>query len=630
MGKGYTGKILKIDLGRANVKTEILSESFFRLWLGGYGLGARIVYSETHAGCDPLGSENILGFTTGLLTGTGSPCSSSFTVVGKSPLTGTWGDSRCGGLWGPELKFAGFDAVFIYGSADKPVYLLIEDGNVEVREASGLWGKDTAETEEILKDEYGDKKLQVACIGPAGEKLSKISCIIHDKGRAAGRSGLGALMGSKKLKAVAVRGTGPIAVGDKTLVSRLAREWFLNSKKDEGFARLIKYGTCGAVEDLAYVGDTPCKNWKGYGGKDFPACANISDDNVLKYKIRPYACWGCSIGCGSILEVRSGPFAARGHKPEYETLTALGTLCLNENVESIIYANDICNRSGIDTISAGGVIAFAMECYENGIITKNQTDGIDLTWGNPEGLIAILKAIAERKGIGDILADGVKIAAAKIGKGSENFAMHVGGQEVPMHDPKYAPALATTFTCDATPGRHTQGWEWTEGNQYRVPGVNTPRIEQYSPPGDSIDRAVAHAIAQKHAHIVNALGVCQDPTWYPAATPRYELFVSAVTGWDITIQDLLECGERIACIRQAFNVREGFKPSDFRLPGRVVGNPPLSYGPLKGVMIDAEAQSRQYFKVMKWDYHSGKPDKQRLIELGLEDVAKELYLRRPT
>jgi aldehyde:ferredoxin oxidoreductase len=595
---GCVGKILKANLTTGKIKKEALSEAFFKKWFGGYGLGAAILYSEIPAGANPLGPENVVGLTTGILTGTITPFSGSFTAVGKSPSTGTWGDARGGGFFGPELKYAGFDAVFCYGQSEKPVYLWINNGEAEIMDAAGIWGKTVSETEEILKEKHKDKRVQVASIGPSGEKLSLISAIMTDKGRAAGRSGLAAIMGSKKLKAVAVRGTGKIPIVDSNKLLELRKALLDAMKKNPMFDMFHKYGTTSGTADSAFSGDSPVKNWGGSGKEDFPNAENVSGDGVYKYVIRPYGCYGCPVSCGSLQKVESGPYAVEGHRPEYETLAAFGSMLLNDNVESIIYLNHICNNYGLDTISVGGTIAFAIECYENGIITKEDTGGIVLKWGDHKAIVEMTEKLAKREGFGDVLADGVKVAAEKIGKGSEKFAMHVCGEELPMHDPRqratnpYNMKNALMYIADATPARHTQ--EPHEG------------------------------------FATQALGLCFFGGFMSGDAPNIPQtndLLNAATGWNITKSDMIVIGDRVATMRQAFNIRHGFKPSDFKYPDRVLGKPPLKLGPLAGVTIEKEVeqQVKEYFQSMGWDLKTGKPVREKLIELGLEDVAKDLY-----
>jgi len=620
MGLGFNGKILRVNLTTRRHSTQELSEKFYRDWFGGYGLGARLLYSELRSKTDPLGPDNILGLATGILTGTGTFSTGSFGVFCKSPLTGTWGDSRCGGYWGPELKNTGFDAVLFYGRASGPVYVLVTNDTVEVREAKHLWGMKDAETEDALKDEVGDEKAQVACIGPSGERRSLISAVMHDKGRAAGRSGVGAVMGSKNLKAVVVRGSKPPEIADPDRLRELTREWIHASLKDEDFKEFQKYGTTNITEPSALNGDSPVKNWGGVGEVDFPEAAKINAEANLKYAERRYACFGCSIGCGTIMRL-DGKCPIHVHRPEYETASSYGSLLLNSDLESIMRCSDICNEYGLDTISAGTVVAFAIECSEEKILDSSKTDGIKLRWGASEAIVEMTQNVAEGKGFGAVLADGVMRASAKIGQGSERYAMHVGGQELPMHDPKHTPGLATTYVADATPARHTQGAEW--GLKNEVPGMEILEIRnKYD--GSSEERAIAHAAMVKNMHCVNVLVICQFSGIFKTK-PAYEKFLNAVTGWNLSVHDFLEVGERIAAIRQAFNVREGFRPSDFKLPDRAIGKPPQDRGPLKGVTVDVDSQVREYFKLMDWDVQTGKPSREKLLALGLEDVAKNLH-----
>ena len=500
MSGGYIGKLLFVDLSEGKLKDEALDEKFCRDFIGGYGIGARILFSRQRAGADPLGADNILGMVTGPLTGTPALSGSRYTVVGKSPLTGGWGDSNSGGEFGPQLKFAGYDGIFFTGMSTKPVYLYINSGQAELRDATHLWGKDTAETEDVLRAEVADD-LHVASIGPSGEKLCLIAAIINNKGRAAGRSGLGAVMGSKKIKAVVVRGNMGIPLADETGAKQLRKE-LLGKLKGPLVDYFRSVGTPGDTEGAARSGDSPIKNWGGIGALDFPDVAPIAGDQVIERVSKKYGCFRCPLACGGLMKAGTGEYKyeAGVHKTEYETLSAFGMLCLNNNLESIIKVNDICNRYGLDTISTGCTIAFAIECYEQGIITEKDTEGIELRWGNHKAIVTMTEKLAKRNGFGDVLADGVKVAVDKIGKGAEQYAIHVGGQEVPMHDPKFRAFYALSYRLDATPARHTQG-------VYGMPlkGVPMPAFDPKSFSG----RAEAYKKFMMMGHIVNCIGICQ-------------------------------------------------------------------------------------------------------------------------
>ncbi|MFC1998971.1 aldehyde ferredoxin oxidoreductase family protein [Chloroflexota bacterium] len=471
MYKGVMGKILLVNLSIGEINVEEPKEELYRDFLGGYGLGARVLFSRQKAKVDPLGPDNMIGFVSGVLTGTPAPLATRYMVVAKSPLTGGWADANSGGDFGPYLKFAGYDAVFFSGASEKPVYLSIDNGKAELKDASSLWGKDTVQTEDTLKDELG-KDIRIACIGPSGEAMSLISCIVNEKGRVAGRAGLGAVMGSKKLKAVVVQGKMKVEVANEEEVARLRKE-SLETIKGSAFAQRMQKagGTSAFTDGMIMRGEAPVKNWAGAGPIDFPEAEKLSGALVLERMQKKYGCWRCPVACGGIMKEGVGEYKypAGTHKPEYETEGAFGSMCLNTNLESIIMASDICNRYGFDTISAGATVAFAMECYENGLITKEDTGGIELTWGNHEAIVKITEQMGKREGFGAVLADGSKVAAEKIGKGAEQYTVHVDGQEPAMHDPKNSPRFATGYMMDAAPGRHTQsGTDPIEGAEQKA------------------------------------------------------------------------------------------------------------------------------------------------------------------
>ena len=614
MAQGYMGKILMVNLSRNELKDEILNEELCRQFIGGYGIGARILFSCQKAGVDPLGPDNTLGILTGPFSGTQALGGYRYVVVGKSPLTGGWGDANAGGYFGPQMKFAGYDAVFFTGISEKPVYLFINNGRAELRDAAHLWGKDTFETEDTLKSELG-KDAEVACIGPSGEKLSFIAAVMNNKGRAAARSGLGAVMGSKKLKAVVVKGKTKVPLADERRVKEL-RGRYVN---DLGMPALLirDVGTPSFFIGSAESGDAPCKNWEGTAVIDFPDYKLIGEKPVVERQEKKYACYRCPVGCGGHMKAGTGEYKyeAGAHKPEYETIAMFGSDCLNNNIESIIKLNDVCNRYGLDTISTGATIAFAIGCYENGIITKSDTGGIEMTWGNHKAIVAMTEKLAKRECFGAVLADGVKVAAEKIGKGADKYAMHIQGQEVPAHDPKCGYEFATTYRMDPTPARHTQHSE-----EKNPPGL-VPRFDRKSFSG----RGEVHKIGSNFGHVMNCAGMC---LFIYDALPSVDClaeFMRAVTGWDVTMDELLKTGERIANIRQAFNIREGLNPLKFKVPDRVLGRPPQKEGPLAGVTVNEDTLDREYLAAMDWNLKTAKPSKKKLQELGLEDVAKALW-----
>jgi len=625
MAEGHAGRLGFVDLSSREVREESLEASLARDFIGGYGLGARILFERQEKGVDPLGPENILGFTTGPLTGTKVPTGGRYMAVCKSPLTGGWGDANAGGFFGSELKAAGWDAIFVSGIASSPVYLRITEEGMELRDASHLWGRDTVETEDIIRGELGNAKIRIASIGQASENLSLISGIINDKGRAAARSGVGAVMGSKRLKALAVKGNGKVGIADKDALDRLRREFVQALRHAPGFpAGLMSHGTCGLTKPLLDCGASPVKNWLLSGGEAFPGHETIADgDTILNYQSRKFACANCPVACGGLLKVTDGPYLLEEtHKPEYETMASFGSMCLNKDLFSILKLNDMCNRTGLDTISAGSVIAFAMECYDGGIITKTDTDGIELTWGNGEAMIAMLEKIVRREGLGDVLADGVKIAAGKLGKGAEACAVHVGGQEPGMHNPLFLPGRATGYITDPTPGRHTATpmarIDITPATLAPYPELTFKDYSQY----DYQSKGPASATASCYLQVGNCAGVCNFPLVFFGNYPFIEFF-NAVTGWGMDMGEILETGARIQTMRQCFNIREGIMANDITLPARMKGVPPMESGPVAGITLDEQSLGREYRKAMGWDPESGAPSGETVRKLGLEGLLKE-------
>ncbi len=618
---GYAGRIGFVNLATNEIKEEQIDEKMAREFIGGYGLGARILFEHQKKGIDPLGPENMLGFTTGPLTGTPVPTGSRYTAVCKSPLTGGWGDANSGGYFGSELKAAGWDAIFVLGIAPSPKYLFVTNDGIEIKNASHLWEKDTVQTEEILAEELGDSKIRVACIGPASEKLSLISGIVNDKGRIAARSGVGAVMGSKRLKAVVARGKGRVTLADAEGVKQLRKD-FIKKMREVSFVEgLITHGTCGMTSPLVATGASPVKNWLLNGTDAFPTVDKIGDgDNVIKFQVKRYSCANCPIGCGGTMSVSDGKYTIpETHKPEYETVAAFGNMCLNDDLNSIFELNDMCNRSGLDTISAGTAIAFAMECYEHGIITKADTDGIELTWGNANAIITMTDKMIRREGFGDVLADGVMLAAQRIGKGAEQFAMHVGGQEPGMHNALFLPGRGTGFVVEPTPGRHTAAACLTRCDVNApagpYPEVTFSGFKRY----EYKNKGPANATASNYWQVATSSGVCLFSAIFSGVFPLLD-FLNAVTGWNISMKETLETGARIQTLRQMFNIREGIDPAKIRLPNRLAGIPPKNEGPLKDITVDIDSLVKEYRKAMAWNADSGEPTESCITKLGLRDL----------
>jgi aldehyde:ferredoxin oxidoreductase len=620
VARGYMGEILNVNLTNGKIEKEPLNEELCRDYVGGYGLAAKLLYERIPAGANPLGPNNILGLMTGPLTGTPAVIGSRFVAVAKSPKTaGGWGDANCGGFFGPHLKFAGFDGVLFSGVASRPVYLFIDEGRAELLDASDLWGLGVSPLEDTLKERHG-KDVEICSIGPAGEMLALNACIMNDRERAAGRSGLGAVMGSKKLKAVVVKGKMQVPMHDENGIKELRKKIL---KEATGFFPILhEHGTAGITHDSALSGDSPVKNWGGAGTVDFPSerAKKISDDAVTGLdSYKAYACWGCPIACGGKVRQTSGKFPMElnkgvGHKPEYETLAMFGTNLLNDDLASIVKLNEICNNMGLDTIAVGSVIGYVIECYENGLLTKDNTDGLDMTWGNAEAIVAMVEKIGRREGFGDVLADGVRVAWEKLGRIGTEYAVHVQGEEVPAHDPRFLPGLATTYLLAATPARHTQG-----GELLAAPGLDMPQMDKYVYTGWS----ETHWKQVVSMEVCNAAGLCMfGYLSYPIQAIPDQL--TAVTGWEFDLQEMFKTGMRIFTMRHAFNLREGINPLTRNVPGRIVGEPPLTEGNVKGVTVDHKTLIREFLEFTGWDAHTTVPSEKSLRDLGMEFLINDM------
>lgn len=652
MNGGFMGKYLVVDLTDGATETVKLSEDFYKKYLSGYGIGAAIIAERQKPGIDALSPESHLGLCSGLLTGTGLPFTGRFMVAAKSPLTGGWGDANGGGYLSREIKRTGYDAVFFTGRAEQPTWVHITSEGVEIKDASSLWGKDIVETETAIKAELGTKKVQIASIGMSGEKLSLISGIATDKARIAARSGLGAVMGSKKLKAVSFLGANEISVARPDEVKALAKQFLAEYKKDANIAdklsvRFINFisklvaktgfkapatngmvkrifgtwGTPGLTMFSGLTGDTPIKNWGGSSVEDFTfdRVEKLSGETVIKRQKHRYACQACPLGCGGIVDVKTGRYqGSEGHKPEYETIASFGGLVLNDDLDAVIEINEMCNRAGIDTISTGATVAYAIECFENGIIDAKTTGGLELGWGNAEETVKLVGMIISREGFGDTLADGVKAAVAKIGPESEKYAMHAGGQELPMHDSRNDHGWALSYQCEPTPGRHTIASYMDSAlrsGKEQFPEINRMVKNAKTREAKEVYLNTATSI---YSQLINTGGVCifgPDTANYPMVD-----FLNAVTGWDLTPDEYYKTGKRILNMRKAFNAREGVRPSDSKLPPRAIGNPPLTQGPLKNISVDMEALEEELFKIMGWDLETGGPTSETLKEMELDDL----------
>ena len=653
MGKGYMGEILWVDLGTRRIRRERIADGVYEKCLSGSGLGAYLLYRRIPAGADPLGPENILGFVSGLLTGTGSLFTGRWMVVGKSPLTGGWGDANCGGNFSPAIKQCGVDGIFFTGVSERPVIFYADSGDAMLWDASDIWGMDTVETEAYLTAKIGGKKKpRVACIGPAGEKRSLISGIVNDGGRIAARSGLGAVMGSKHLKAVVLAGARRIRPANRTAVKALSKQCnehvqyqppFLSGSVMAHMGRLMrmlpaqmethgmlykfmlkKWGTVSMNQMSIEMGDAPIKNWKG-SNVDFgpDKSGRLNPDDFTRSVVAKYFCYSCPLGCGGLTPVKNSDIPA--HRPEYETALALGGLCMNEDVESINRMNERLNRAGMDTISVGGTVAFAMECYEKGLITASDTGGLALTWGNTAAMETLVDLMIERRGIGDLLADGVNIAAKKIGKDAMRFAIHSGGQELGMHDGRFDPGFALHNCVEPTPGRHTIGSQlyyemfrlWKKIKSLPEPEMVYLKSSKYNP---GPEKSAAAAACSRYVNVINGAGCCLFGAFL--GTERLPLFdwLNAATGWQKTPEDYMAIGDGLQTLKQAFNIKHGIDPRQFKSTDRALGRPPLKQGANKGRSIAIEQMIRDYWQQFGWDARTGRPKPERLSTVGIDST----------
>ena len=616
MPTGYAGKLLFVNLSTEEIQEEELSQELTEQFLGGYGIGAKILYDRMPKGADPLGPDSYIGFMTGMTNDTKTLFGGRYMLVHKSPVTGGWNDANSGGHFGPELKKAGYDGLFVYGKSEKPVYLYIHDGEAEIRSAEDLWGKTTKETLEILKEKTGEEKVRAAIIGTAGENQSYLACPINDGHRAPGRGGGGAVMGSKNLKAVAVRGTLKTEVADPDLIRDTNMEITKSMKENKGMQRLGERGTGGGTPANSLSGDAPVKNWKGIGILDFgeDSAEKVGSENMDRYKTGKYHCNSCPLGCGATYEVEDGRWPVGDtERPEYETSGAFGPTLLCDEEDVIIYCNELCNLHGIDTISTGMTIAWAMECYEEGILTKEELDGIDLTWGNGEAIVEMVGKMIRSEGAGKILANGSAYAAKHFGKGEE-YLQTASGIELPMHDPRYAPGLARTYQFDPSPGRHVKGG---------IGGLHMSN-KQEGDKYDYNDTGEKDVELTAHREVLNSAGLC---LFGSGATPRrlQHQLIRGITGRDFNNDMGYETGLRIYIQRHAFNLREGITPKDMTITLRAIGEPPQTGGPLEGITVDHKKLGENFYTTLGWDMDTGVPPKEQMEKLGgLEKVIEDL------
>ncbi len=614
---GFMGKLLRVNLTSSTISDEPLRQDDAEMFLGGSGLATKYLFDELEPGVDPLGPENKLIIMTGPLTGTISPSSGRYSAVTKSPLTGFWGSSNSGGHWGRHLKKTGFDGIIIEGMASKPVNLIIDDDKVELRDAEGTWGKGVKDTTKQLKEELG-KRFNISCIGIGGENQVKYAAIMNDIDRTLGRCGFGAVMGSKKLKAIAVAGTSKIAVAQKEEFKEAVKTAADYIKESLLKITLEVYGTNMVLDLVNVKGGLPTRNWQS------GSCTYADDINGPaineKILVGKTACFACPIACGRLSEVKSGKYKCKGEGPEYESVGALGSMCDVSDLEAITYAHLLCNDLGLDTVSTGSSIAFAMECYEKEILTKAQTDGLELKFGDADLMIELIKKIAKREGIGDLLAEGTKRVSEKLGKDSERFAMHVKGLELAAYDCRATKITGLAFCTANRGGDHITGY--IQGPTFMdIPllvvensVIEDARVE--NPEEAKIVKDLEDALT-----VFDAVGVCKFMGMALMAEDITPIIASA-TGWDFDVATFRKAGERIYNLARLFNVREGCTRADDTLPKRLLEEP-LADGPAEGLVVDLEPLLDAYYDFRGWDKVTGKPTPEVLKELGLDKLAEK-------
>ncbi len=624
---GYTGKILHVDLSHGKINTEQPTEEFYKTYLGGSAMGTYYVFKNTPAGADPLGPENTLTIMLSATTGVSISGQSRMNATAKSPLTGLIGDSQVGGFFPAELKFAGFDGIVFTGKSPKPVYLWIHDGVPELRDASHLWGKITGDVEKTLREELGDPKIEIAQIGPAGEKLARFAAIMNMCNRANGRTGMGAVMGSKNLKAIAVRGHQKVKTADPAAITRLARLAPKRVQDIPDMKGLQDFGTASVLNYQNISGGLPTRN---YSSGTFEQAEDLSGETMAETILKENdTCYACVVRCKRVVETeyKNNHVAPYYGGPEYETLSTFGSYCAIGDLNAVSLANQICNQYGLDTIACGATIAFAMDCFEHGYLSVKDTEGIDLRFGNADAMLSILGKIARREGLGDLLANGSAYAAEKIGKGARDLVVAVKNHELPAHMPQVKRSLALIYAVNPFGADH-QSHEHDPAYTPDTASYNLERMAEIGLTNPMSDRVlnrekVKMALTTELDYcFIDSAQLCQfvyGPAWQVYGPKDQAELMRATTGWDWTVEDLLKIGERRLNMLRAFNAREGVGREADTLPKRIYDEP------LKGGASDGVSVTRQevedaldiYYEMCGWDVATGKPTLAKLEQLGL-------------
>ena len=604
---GYMGKLLRVDLTRGAVEDEPLNEEYARLYMGGSGLAARVLYDLLDADTDPLGPENPLLFLTGPLVGTTAPACGRYEVCARSPLTGLWGESNSGGFFGPELRFAGYDGILITGRAERAVYLSIMEGQAELRPAEHLWGQDSYATQELIRQELGEPRARVACIGPGGENLVKYAAVMNDHGRAAGRTGMGTVMGSKNLKGIAVRGTAQVPLADAEAFNA-ARQQAWDIVTEDIQTQMMRLGGSNFWMDMAMMyGSAPHRYFTQ--GEWAPAEKLTATAMVESIFVRPRACYRCPIACGRETKLeRYG--LSRVDGPEYETVATFGNLLLCDDLEKVAYAGHLCNVYGLDTISTGGTIAFAYYLFDQGIIGEMETGGLVLRWGDLEPAIQLVQMITRRQGFGDLLAEGSRAVGRHFGV--EELAVQVNGLELPMHDPRAFSGQGLVYATSPRGACHMQGDTYMSQQGQWVPELGVVSAERQ---GETLAEVTAAVRSMDWRALTNSMIMChfQNP-------PLEHVLgmLNGATGWSLTAEDLAVMGERFSNLKRCLNRRLGLTRANDRLPRLVLQR--LEDGGTEGYVPDFERLLGMVYEVRGWDSETGMPRQEKLAELGMDGM----------
>ncbi len=618
---GLGGEILWVDMTKGNIEKRPIDEELLNKYLLGAGYLSKVLYDMIPAGTDPLSEKNVLGIATGTLTGSMFPQASRHVVAALSPLTGVWGESHAAGFFGAELKFAGYDAIMFTGASSDPVYLNIEDSKVELIDASHLWSKDVFETDDILRKGH-NRKFRTLSIGQAGENLVRFAAVMNDRDRASARSGLGAVMGSKKLKAVAVKGTGKLEVADPKNYLKQMDIFYERMMANPFTPGRVKYGTTSLVELMQHIGRLPSYNMKQ---GVFDGYSKISGDAINeKYLVKARADYSCLQRCGRYTAVRNGPYAFEGGAPEFETQSSMGSRCGNDNLESVLFGHHLANQYGLDTISLGGTISWAMEAWDEGLLTAEDTGGIDLSWGNAETIVKLTKMIALREGFGDILADGSALAAKQIGRGTDKFVMTVKKQEIAGQEPRAQKSMGLAAVTAARGADHLYAFPVLDEAGFDE-DIKKRFGEEYLPEmADRLNpkyKGIMVKECEDFMVMVESVGLCKYGTQMP---PEFyyddiALALKVHNGLNLTGLQLQEIGERIVNLNRLFNARFGITRKDDCLPDRLT-NEKAPIGPSAGEVVELDIMLTEYYDVRGWNQETGLPLKETLKRLGLEDI----------